>query len=540
MRKLGPLVVVTALLLAGCSNSTTPDANAEVPKDVIAASLKPTLKVDFRKVALVHLDEQTKARLVTDPVVQVTFSDGRGFIYTNANGHMTVEGDIMVSPSEKAYDYLLKAEGGDTRIGVLGGGLVGLSAQGMGQTNNKWPNGVIPYSWAAGTFNSNEEALLKKSIETWNSQAGQAVRWEWNPNARNRVYFTRMGGGACGSSYVGTIGGAQPLSLNLTGSCANTHVVIHEMGHAAGLWHEHQRCDRDKYVKIPSNYLYDSVNFGLNCNVNMYGKYDYDSIMNYGYPYVYAQPNSNNYRGDPKNIGDFYKLPKLSQGDIETLHLMYTGKVPGGTTNPNPEPKPDPKPTNGSTKEYTGYLYQGYYVYVPQNSYLTYQGGKISVQLEASNGADFDIYLMQYINGYWYQVANSTSPGSSESINYQAAAGYYTVMVKSEVGNGNYSLKINLGGDVTPTPKSTPDIVMNIDDSLNAYLADDGGKWTLGRISYDTYAATFGKTYNIQKAPTLVALYRGKEVNRLNARFDDNNLRKWLTTVFSTNYSHLQ
>ena len=49
-------------------------------------------------------------------------------------------------------------------------------------------------------------------------------------------------------SYVGRITGAQPLYLDIP--CQRVGVATHEIFHALGFHHEHQRGDRDKYIRI--------------------------------------------------------------------------------------------------------------------------------------------------------------------------------------------------------------------------------------------------------------------------------------------------
>ncbi|PRD31347.1 UNVERIFIED_CONTAM: Astacin [Trichonephila clavipes] len=85
-------------------------------------------------------------------------------------------------------------------------------------------------------------------------------------------------------SWVGYQTGVQ--EVNIDEGCQYVGSIVHEMLHAIGFWHEHQRHDRNKYVTI-----YDkNVTNGLLHNFDItqakdeiiYNKFDYNSIMIYG------------------------------------------------------------------------------------------------------------------------------------------------------------------------------------------------------------------------------------------------------------------
>ncbi|MCY1704161.1 M12 family metallopeptidase [Deinococcus sp. SL84] len=265
--------------------------------------------------------------------MRVTLSDGTVLTYRNASGMVLLDGDMAVSSSAQAAEYL-------RRVDAAGMSAQGLSRFAPGKAN--WPGNTVPYFWKAGTFTADQERVLQTAVARWNEQAGTAVKWVWDTSAANAVLFIRGDSGSCGWSSVGSVGGQQQLAIN----CFNSRTVIHEMGHAAGQWHEHQRCDRDKYVAIPTQYQGDSGNFGRNCNIYSYGPYDYDSVMNYGSPYVSAlsQPGGP-YAGDPRNLG---RPADLSAGDISALRTTYLGSDSGTPAPPTPAPTP--------VREYTGTL----------------------------------------------------------------------------------------------------------------------------------------------------------------------------------------
>ncbi|XP_034839926.1 bone morphogenetic protein 1-like, partial [Maniola hyperantus] len=86
-------------------------------------------------------------------------------------------------------------------------------------------------------------------------------------------------------SFVGKRGGgAQAISIGK--NCDKFGIVVHELGHVVGFWHEHTRPDRDRHVQIIRDNIMTGQEYNFNKltdeEVNSLGQtYDYDSIMHY-------------------------------------------------------------------------------------------------------------------------------------------------------------------------------------------------------------------------------------------------------------------
>lgn len=80
------------------------------------------------------------------------------------------------------------------------------------------------------------------------------------------------------SSHVGCVGGMQIIRLADWATPGN---VLHEMGHAIGLEHEHCRLDRDHFVKVHTRRIEKGQGHNFNIQGIPLGPYDYSSIMHY-------------------------------------------------------------------------------------------------------------------------------------------------------------------------------------------------------------------------------------------------------------------
>src|SRR3984885_11258830 len=127
-----------------------------------------------------------------------------------------------------------------------------------------------------------------------------------------------------------TIGG----SINCT-----TTTILHEMGHALGLYHEQSRADRNAYV----NYMEQNIDKPNHANFDIIGSdsvgsglYNYASIMEYG-PFTFNKDGvSPSLETIPAGMVLGTSLPQYTTGDLDGIMRLYAHAPSSITVDTNP------------------------------------------------------------------------------------------------------------------------------------------------------------------------------------------------------------
>jgi hypothetical protein len=161
-------------------------------------------------------------------------------------------------------------------------GLLRTEAQARGlHAANLWPDNTVYYAFHPNTTASNQAAALNAMSLISGVSAVIFIERTTEPDY---VVFTDSSGN---NSFIGRIGGPQTINIFNWGT---PFVIVHEIMHALGIYHEQSRPDRDTFVQINYANICPNCCGGGSCDFNfdivptatMVGPYDFDSVMHYG------------------------------------------------------------------------------------------------------------------------------------------------------------------------------------------------------------------------------------------------------------------
>ena len=261
--------------------------------------------------ATAAIHAETRQELFAPTGVSAVFNDDNeattgniaGFGYEIIQGHAVAEGDIVLGRVSSD------------------GTVLGDNQRGLGQSRllDRWTNGIVPYTFS-DEISDTERQLALAAIAHWNQYTSISLvelTAENAGNFSNNIMFESSN--SC-ASFVGMRGGEQQLWISE--SCG-VGSIIHEIGHAVGLFHEHTRNDRDNYIRVALENIVAGKEFNfdvLNSNSTLLGEYDYGSIMHYGKAFFSANGQDTIEVFGDAEIG---QRVALSDRDIQSVNTLY-------------------------------------------------------------------------------------------------------------------------------------------------------------------------------------------------------------------------
>ena len=142
-------------------------------------------------------------------------------------------------------------------------------------TTGLWPNGRVPYVFSTNV-SASEQAAMFDAMGEWEAVANV----DFLPRSSESDYLFIQKNG-WNNSFVGRQGGPQEINILNWNS---KWVMVHELAHALGFWHEQSRADRTNYISVNLANVdpWNVHNFDIHTEASHYGPYDFDSLMHYG------------------------------------------------------------------------------------------------------------------------------------------------------------------------------------------------------------------------------------------------------------------
>lgn len=276
------LVVAVSLLFVACSSQRAPQSSAK--PDPEAARI-------LDKYSVVQISSQT-SNSENDTWYRRRFRDGKDVAYRIIRGRMVFSDDVVFGTerefasfideyySRKAQPQRVSGQAIETEIctGYFFAWCVSWSQL-------TWPNAIIRYQiWDSNggySFGSRRDQILA-AIKQWTDSS--PIRFEYATSGSRVIFRPDPLNGNLSACYAETGYRNREQYVWLLPACGQAEIA-HEIGHATGLEHEHQRCDRDSYVAVQTAniqsgnlYAFDKI-CGDGGNDIYY--YDYYSIMHY-------------------------------------------------------------------------------------------------------------------------------------------------------------------------------------------------------------------------------------------------------------------
>lgn len=349
-----------------------------------------------------------------------------------------------------------------------------------------WPSNIIYYS-IEPTFTQAEASEIEAGLASWES--GTNINFVWRTNQTTYINFQLTTGTPM--SYLGFGTGIRPIYLNRSNSFGN-YIIKHEIAHALGLDHEHQKPNRDLFI----NMHWDQVDLSLLSqysisftNRKYTSDFDFNSIT-LGAADGLATKISNNLSWQHNttiSYGDFSAVNDLMQNPSTPLEYRPSGIQPCTV---------EMSMQQGLHLDITWQSVPGAIKYLVIGTYKGYQKCLAETSntfywLETERIADYSYIYICPVNSqnvtaassaytmirenrnfsisqqdlYYIKINGDTIPSYGTFATYQIDPNVYGY---SDLSNTRWELKVPQNLQINST-SSTTAIVSQIDNSLPAY-----------------------------------------------------------------------
>ena len=263
----------------------------------------------------------------SDP--RTTMFHGMELPYEVVDGWAVHAGDIILGTAEEAAAYAPERVRTSSSDAPLVQGLASYPTEVL------WPRGIVPYVIDADV--PKREWILE-AIRIWNDET--VVRFVERTTERDYLRFAVREAGCFGVFGRGFDGGEQIMPIEPRG--CPVPITLHELGHAVGMWHEQQRKDRDRYMRVfreninPGDWGSGAWHPHALAGADI-GPYDYRSVMHY--PFFSDDIRRHGHIRMAETIPPGMPMGQtveLSPGDIDSVARLYGHQPAAHVVSTNP------------------------------------------------------------------------------------------------------------------------------------------------------------------------------------------------------------
>ncbi len=198
-------------------------------------------------------------------------------------------GMFRINGEVQELTYLVKGDkaflDGDIEVPIGAKEIEGVQqAHAVTDLSDTWVGGTVPYSFASDVH-ENYRKVIRAALAVW--EANTPLKFVVRTTQSDYIQFSGTGTGC--SSLVGRQGGMQVITLEGINTaddsgCGSQRTVMHEVGHAIGLFHEQSRPDRHAFLNVMTS----NMEAGKTSQVAIHpegqsiGAYSFASVMQYG------------------------------------------------------------------------------------------------------------------------------------------------------------------------------------------------------------------------------------------------------------------